>query len=158
MTLFYHSTTLTTVAKTHTNTVIIIVPPLKLDFGQSIKHTNTGNKRSSLSLLFVGGFSIKKANGAVFMPFAIRFLDVLCTILFIKADNAVLLKIPQIVAMTGFLRDCIKHCINNVPQKKATNADVTVFVAFLDMSKLSFGNVIRFIYVYVINTFSLKYI
>jgi len=63
-------------------------------------------------------FSIKKANGAVFMPFAIRFLDVLFTILFIKADNAVLLKIPQIVAMTGFLRKCIKHCINNVPQKK----------------------------------------
>ena len=52
------------------------------------------------------------------MPFAIRFLDVLFTILFIKADNAVLLKIPQIVAMTGFLRKCIKHCINNVPQKK----------------------------------------
>jgi len=49
-------------------------------------------------------FSIKKANGAVFMPFAIRFLDVLFTILFIKADNAVLLKIPQIVAMTGFLQ------------------------------------------------------
>jgi len=54
----------------------------------------------------------------VFMPFAITFLDVLCMILFIKADNAVLLKIPQIVAMTGFLRKCIKHCINNVPQKK----------------------------------------
>ena len=65
-----------------------------------------------------GGFPIKKANGAVFMPFAITFLDVLCMILFIKADNAVLLKIPQIVAMTGFLRNCIKHCINNVPSKK----------------------------------------
>jgi hypothetical protein len=36
--------------------------------------------------------------------------------------------------------------------KTATNTDVTVFVAVLNITKLAFGNVIRFIYVHVINT------
>ena len=35
--------------------------------------------------------------------------------------------------------------------QKALNVDLTTFRAFSDVTKLSFGNVIRFIYVYVIN-------
>ena len=91
------------------------------------------------------------------MPFAISFLDVLCTILFIKADNAALLKIPQIVAMNGFLRKCIKHCINNVPSKKRQTLLHQCLSLFWICPNLHLGTFIQFVLYTLLVLVALKY-